>query len=170
MKKLLLPMAIVCIALGGCVTGAQTMSCRSNLIIEEGKPSTSIGCEDPKFVITCDSTTMSFINGNLRCKSADGNQYSVTDEKFLKDEQCRLQIGERGVWLESGECGCSHPSKLYADQCKTWIQVCRESFGEQSLPAPTKWEDEWQCICANDYEWNADRTACVYKYMGDRSQ
>ena len=133
------------------------MSCEDELdILSPDTTAAAVSCNNPKFVITCDAKTISFVQGILRCESADGKTYAIADGQFLRDEKCRLQYGKKGTSLDDGSCGCEFPFKLYGSQCKSWIQVCRESFGEHADVADTEWEDDWQCICELGYAFDGD--------------
>jgi hypothetical protein len=102
-------------------------------------------------------------------KSTTPSSYSTSTYDSYSSAYNNCPLNSHTSSTDSTKCSCdfSYEPNSTKDGCvlsiiKTPDQLCKNSFGPNSIPADTKNDKgETQCICGTGYEWASDRKSCI---------
>jgi len=80
--------------------------------------------------------------------------YIASGSTCIKSIICPLNSVKVG-----DNCNCNEGYVMRDNKCITYIEDCIREFGPNTWG--TKGNNNSNCYCNNDYEWNASRTACI---------
>lgn len=135
------------IALTGCTVFGQSFTCDDEPSTREDGGNQIVTCYSPDFLITCDSKTVTIVDDVLRCTSADGKEYKITNRKAQDNKRCARKLGEYGIYnAEKKECECDYPYFLKNGRCENLMEVCEAKYGSAGVV-----KVDGSCNCTSGY-------------------
>lgn len=94
------------------------------------------------------------INNN-NCICENGYQVNST-----KDNCEQTQCPQNSTLSFGNQCICRDGYVMRNNQCVTYAQDCQNNFGQNTIGLRGD-NGNSSCSCANGYQWNSDKTACI---------